>query len=211
MVDEVSFKEMERKTIRTYHEDGLVDIFIGGYFMYLYIIPYPNSVYTGFLSSLPIGLSNFLYLELKKRITDPRLGYVRLTKGRTRSFSFFLFIMLMATGFITLSGLFYHMGIPEEAPPGVLFLNRYNLIFQGAVISIIFISLGWFMHLKRLYFYSVIPLLTFMSGYIYLDQPDIVSIQNMGASCLFTGVVITALGLMKLRRFVAKYPKVPVN
>jgi hypothetical protein len=206
MVDEVGLKEMERRTIRAYHEDGLIDIFIGAYFLFFSLYFSLKFDYARFLLIIP-GFGRSLYLEAKKRITDPRLGYVRLTKSRTLSFAFYMFIVTMAVGFITLTGLFYHMGVPEEAPTGVLFLNRINLLFQGAKIATVLISLGWFMHLSRLYIYSAITLLVFTSGYIYLDQPYVLSMQNTATSCLFTGVIISILGLTRLRRFIHKYPE----
>ena len=203
--DDVNLEEIERRALRAYHEDGLIDVFIGGYFLLLSLYFSIKIDDARFLRITPLALGTWLYLEAKKRITDPRLGYVRLTKERTRRVAFYTIIIMIVTGFVMLSGLFYHMGIPDEAPPLVLFLNRYNLVFQGVVIAIIFLSLGRLMHLSRFYRYSVISLLVFSSGYIYLSQPFIYSTQNTAISCMFIGFIILVLGVIRLRRFIGKY------
>jgi hypothetical protein len=205
--DEIDLKEMERRALTAYHEDGLLDIFMGGYLLFIGLSAFIESEYRGFLVAALPSLGVLLYGEVKKRVTYPRLGYVRFTKEMRARVTRDTIIVIFVAGFVTLTGLFTNMGVPERAPWLVLFLNKYNLLFQGGVLALIFLMLGRIMNISRLYHYSVISLLVFSAGYFYLDSPYLVSSRNLGAPCLIIGVIVVGIGASRLQRFIGRYSK----
>ena len=207
MTDDVDLKEIERRALTAYHEDGLLDIFIGGYLLFLGLLAFTEFVYRPILASIIAPLGTTLYYEAKKLVTYPRLGFMKFTKERRARVARDSIIVLVVAGFVTLTGLFTGMGVPERAPWGVLLLNKYNLLFQGGVLALILLMMGRIMSISRLYHYSVISLLVFSAGYIYLDSPFIVSLQSLGAPCAIIGLIMVGIGASHLRRFIGMYPK----
>lgn len=204
--DEIDLKEMERRALTAYHEDGLLDIFWGGYLLFLGLVVFTPMEYR-LIVVMPTATGILLYDRAKKRVTYPRLGYVKFTKKMEARVLRDTLIVIFVAGFVTLAGLFTNMGVPERASWLVLFLNRYNLLFQGGVLALIFLMLGRIMSISRLYHYSVISLLVFSAGYFYLDSPYIVSLQNMGVPCAIIGLIMIGIGASRLQRFIGKYSK----
>jgi len=204
--DEIDLKEMERRALTAYHEDGLLDIFWGGYLLFLGLVVFTPMEYR-LIVVMPTALGILLYDRAKKRVTYPRLGYVKFTKEMEARVLRDTIIVIFVAWFVTLAGLFTNMGVPERASWLVLFLNRYNLLFQGGVLALIFLMLGRIMSIIRLYHYSVISLLVFSAGYFYLDSPYIVSLQNLGVPCAIIGLIMVGIGASRLQRFIGKYSK----
>jgi len=204
--DEIDLKEMERRALTAYHEDGLLDIFWGGYLLFLGLVVFTPMEYR-LIVVMPTALGILLYDRAKKRVTYPRLGYVKFTKEMEARVLRDTIIVIFVAWFVTLAGLFTNMGVPERASWLVLFLNRYNLLFQGGVLALIFLMLGRIMSISRLYHYSVISLLVFSAGYFYLDSPYIVSLQNLGVPCAIIGLIMVGIGASRLQRFIGKYSK----
>ena len=207
MSDEIDLDEIERRAVAAYHEDGLLDIFTGGYLLFFGLMDFIQLEHRNILVSFLPGLGVLLYLEVKKLVTYPRIGYMKFTHERRARVARNSIIVIVVTGFVTLTGLFTGMGAPESAPWGVLLLNKYNLLFQGGVLAFIFFMLGKIMGVNRLYRYSVLSLLVFPAGYLYLDSPYMVTLQNMGTQCAIIGVVMVGYGALHLRRFIVRYPK----
>ena len=207
LTDDVDLKEIERRALTAYHEDGLLDIFIGGYLLFFGFLTFTEFEYRPILISIMAPLGTMFYHEVKKLVTYPRLGFMKFTKERRARVARDTIIVLFVAGFVTLTGLFTGMGAPESAPWGVLLLNRYNLLFQGGVLALILLALGRVMSVNRLYWYSVISLLVFSAGYLYLGSPYVVSLRNLGAPCAIIGVIMVGIGALHYRRFIGKYPK----
>jgi hypothetical protein len=206
--NEIDLKEIERRALTAYYEDGLLDIFIGGYLLFFGLSTFTEFEHHIVVVSwfLPV-LSTLLYSEAKKRVTYPRLGYVRFTKEMRHRVWMNTSLVLFVAGLVTLTGLFTNMGVPESAPWGTLLLNKYNLLFLGGIFAVTFLMMGRIMSISRLYHYSVISLLVFFAGYFYLDSPFIVSEQSLGVPCAILGVIMVGIGASYLRRFIGMYPK----
>ena len=207
MSDEIDLKEIERRALSAYHEDGLLDIFIGGYLLFMGLSAFTEFEYRHVVSWIIPPLGIWLYNKAKKHTTFPRLGYVKLTKEMRSRTAINTMIVLFMAGLVTLTGLFTNMGAPERAPWGTLLLNKYNLLFQGGVLAVIFLVLGRITSINRLFYYSALSLLVFPAGYLYLDSPFVVSLQNLGAPCAIIGIIMVGMGTSYLRRFIERYPK----
>ncbi len=207
MSGDIDLEEIERRAIKAYNEDGLLDIFIGGYLIFSGLKAFIQLEHRNILLSILPGLGVLLYNEVKKLVTYPRIGYMKLTKERRARIARDSVIVTIVAAFVTFTGLFTGMGAPESAPRWVLLVNKYNLLFQGGILAFIFFMLGKIMGVERLYRYSVLSLLVFPAGYLYLDSPYVVTSQNMGTQCAFIGLVMVGYGALHLRRFISRYPK----
>ena len=203
----MDLQDIKHETMRFHYEDGLLDVFIGGYFLLIglfsiFIEPKYRSI-----ASIIVGLGPVFYNKAKEYITYPRQGYLKLTKKTIRRLMINRILIITFTGFITLHGLFYMMGDPTNAPPLILFLNKYNLLFQGCIIAIILFATGRIHHVNRLYRYSIISILVFSAGFIYLNPPIVVSPKITGIPLLINGIIITFMGAKQVLSFINKYPK----
>ncbi|MBN2334415.1 hypothetical protein JXL21_02570 [Candidatus Bathyarchaeota archaeon] len=207
MSENLDLEEIERKAYIAYHDDGLLDVFIGGYLVCAGIASFIETRFLFLFWCIVQPIGRLLYDEAKKRVTYPRLGYVRFTKKKIRDISFLTMFFIMAAGIVTLTGLFTYGGIPELMPPWVVLLNRYNLLFDGGVIASIFLFLSKIMNIRRLSTYSVITLIVFAAGYIYLSTPFIVSTENIGIPCILLGGVVTGFSAVRLHGFISRKPE----
>lgn len=207
MSSDIDLKEIRRKALTAYNEDGLLDIFIGGYLLFFSSMAFIQLEHRSILVSVLPGLGTLLYYEVKKLVTYPRIGYMKFTRERRAHIARNTIIVMLIAAFVTLTGLFTGMGVPENAPWGVLLLNKYNLFFQGGVLAFMFLTLSRIMGVSRLSRYSVLSLLVFPAGYLYLDSPYMVTLHNMGTQCAIIGVVMVGYGVLRLRRFIVRYPK----
>jgi len=193
--------------LTAYNEDGLLDIFGGGYLLFFGLMALIQLEHRNILVSFLPGLGVLFYNEVKKLVTYPRIGYMKFTKERRARIARDRIIVLSVAAFVTLTGLFTGMGTPESAPWGILLINKYNLLFQGGILAFIFFMYGKIRGVNRLYRYSVLSLLVFPAGYLYLDSPYMVTFQNIGTQCAIIGVVMVGYGALHLRRFIVRYPK----
>ena len=208
MSDEIDLEKIEQRAVAAYYEDGLLDIFEGGYLLFMGLRALNDFAYRHILIWIILpSLGILLYNEAKKLVTYPRVGYIKFTKERRARIARDSIIVMFVAAFVTLTGLFTGMGTPESAPWGVLLLNKYNLLFQGGVLASIFLLLSRVMGVTRLRLYSIISLIVYLAGYIYLDSPFIVSSQTLGTPLAIIGVAMVGIGVLHLHRFIGRYPK----
>lgn len=206
MGKKIDLQDIKHETMRFHYEDGLLDVFIGGFLllnglMFMFIEKYSLLVF------IILNLGPMFYNKAKEYITYPRQGYLKLTKKTIQRLMINQIIILTFTGFITLHGLFYMMGDPTNAPPGILFLNKYNLLFTGCIVAIILFATGRIHHVNRLYRYSIISLLVFSACFLYLNPPIVVSSKITGFPLLINGIIIIFMGAKQTLSFINKYPK----
>jgi len=203
----MDLQDIKHETMRFHYEDGLLDVFIGGLFILEGIdFMFIDRKYRP-LVNIILCLGPVFYNKAKEYITYPRQGYLKLTKKTIRRLMINRILIITFTGFITLHGLFYMMGDPTNAPPLILFLNKYNLLFQGCIIAIILFATGRIHHVNRLYRYSIISILVFSACFIYLNPPIVVSPKITGIPLLINGIIITFMGAKQVLSFINKYPK----
>jgi len=203
----MDLQDIKHETMRFHYEDGLLDVFIGGLFILEGIdFMFIESKYR-LLVSIIVGLGPVFYIKAKEYITYPRQGYLKLTKKTRQRLMINQFLIITFIGFITLYGLFYMMGDPTNAPPLILFLNKYNLLFTGCIVAIILFATGRIHHVNRLYRYSIISILVFSACFLYLNPPVVVSRKITGFPLLINGIIITFMGAKQVLSFINKYPK----
>ena len=195
MAERVDLRTLERKAYLTYHQDGIVDIFIG-----LAIITFGVLFLPLFIeSSWPAFSVIFIlwiisYASVKRAITVPRIGYVEFKMRRQRRVMALalllvvinvILLLLTALGFLT----------PELRT----FLNTYGVTLIAFIVGGLFIVCGYILEIQRFMGYGVVAIVVFL-----IDQffP-----MHLAIPIIVLGVVITVYGFVLLYQFLRKYPR----
>jgi len=203
VIEEPNLREIERKAYMSYHQDGLLDIFVG-----VYILGFGLGIFTdiiwvdriwepGFGSIMPaILIATILpiWIEAKRKITVPRIGFVKFGPQGTRKL-IAIYIGLFVAGL----GAFFAFTVSQGGPSPWL-----NMIFQNGLIIIgigslaVCVLFGYSMGLKRLYGYGLLALILLVIGHFMgIFFPYLL---------LTLGIAVIATGVALLISFVRKYP-----
>jgi hypothetical protein len=202
MTKKNSLREIEKKTYMSYHQDGLLDIFIG-----IYVLLFG----TGILLLTMTDFSTWfiipaifpaimipIWLSAKKRITMPRIGYVKFgVRGVNKMMAIFIGLMVFGLGAFMVFGLGASMGEGWALTLRDFFISNSMLIIGigAAVVSSLF---AYTMGLKRLYGYGLLIFVLFFTGYFITIPFEYLLVT--------IGFVIVISGFVLLMRFIRKYP-----
>ena len=191
MTSDIDLKQLEKKTWRSFHQDGLVDIAIG---MILVISMICQLFDTArfYLYALFIVPAVF-HIIAQRIITRPRLGMVKFSRQRNRKRHWLFIIITTSTVFLLILTM---KGILQKLP--------MTPVFIGAFILILCSILAFFLNLYRLYFYGVLITLSFAASEMIIIRTGIIA---RGAfAWLVSGIIIMASGIWLLVKFLRKYP-----
>ena len=176
-------KKLKKQYIRTFHNDGLLDFFIGWALVSAGIFLGTGLIIFSFLGWMPIPL----ILPLKKRFVIPRYGYVKFSRPTTIPLP-----ILLGVGIVIVAGslLFTFLsGSSGVYSPLALAVLGLGLLFS--------IGIG----INRIALYGIsIPLLFIIGLGSDLLTPEIV---------ILIGVVLMLLGIYLFLNFIKKYPLEP--
>ena len=190
------FKKLQQKTYQSFHQDGLIDLIIGlGLIGFGLNMAVDNAVFL-FLGWLPI----IFYVPFKNRITVPRIGYVKFSASNTKMFigiavALFLFVFLLGT-------LVYLIGGSNNLSPlqtdWLTWFRQYHMLVIGSIFALCCAGAALLTGIRRLYAYAVLTIGIFAAAFwLGVDPPIYV---------LTTGLLIEAVGIWLLVRFLRNYP-----
>ena len=191
MSQEQDFIKLQHKTYQDYHQDGLIDIIIGlGFIGFGLNMAFDNYAFL-FMGWLPI----IFYVPFKNRLTVPRIGYVKFHASNKIVYGLVISILL-----IIMAGLFiFFIGGPNIISEEMQdWLRKYYMLILGIVAALCFLGAGLLTKITRLYAYALLLLVTFAAG-TWLDVHPAVYV-------IFTGLLIEAVGIWLMIRFLRKYP-----
>jgi hypothetical protein len=195
MENNIDLKEIERRAFLSYHEDGILDIYLGigimmasSVFFYEYFIGL-----TGVVALLPI-----LYAASKKQITIPRLGYVKFsnsTQGKARRS---ITLALLLGTLSAVAGFFAFYSVISSGYNWIEpFIENWKIVI-ASILLVVFYLFGYVSELERMYYYAVVSFLVFISGLI-------ITVSGYWFP-LILGGIICVNGLIHLYRFTQDYP-----
>ena len=141
-----SLKQISRKTNAQYFEDGIWDIMIGVIFLLVGVAVWYDM---NALSLAPLLLLISPPL-IKKKVTLPRTGYIRIKKQRKTlvSFTFFALVVLLEGGIL-------YLGMLNPSSNSLVqFFTQNLLLLSGIMIALTMIFIAWYMDFQRLYTYA---------------------------------------------------------
>jgi len=201
MNQEPNLKEIERRAYMSYHEDGLLDIFVGVYVLGFGLGVFMDVVWEfGFGTIMPailIATVLPIWIAAKRKITMPRIGFVKFGPrgGTSKLMAIFIGLAVAGLGVFSLFTLAtFQSGLRQWL----------DLIFQNGMLIVGFGSLavcilfGYSMGLKRLYAYGLLALISLVIGHF------------MGIFFAYVlvalGTAVTVAGFALLIGFIRKYP-----
>jgi len=198
MSQNVNLKQIERKAWTSYFHDGLTDLY-GGFIL----LGLGLSMLTDQVWWLALMLVGTAALWARKRITYPRMGYVRFspqreaTKKRSRLIAGIAIAGTLLLGFI-LFALVWTDGLPQWLDA---WLKDYFLLAFAVMVAAI-IALGAYLAgVARFYAYAVLVFAAFAVSQ-WLNTPA-------GLPVTIAAGLIVLCGLVVLIRFLRKYPPPP--
>lgn len=173
----------------TYFQDGLWDTLIG-----IFLLAWGIGILTD-----TAGLTGVWFIPaywiiwgLKKRLTLPRIGYVKVARERKT------LAWLAIAGVVTLLvGIIAYLLVVSGNTP--VFLKGYFMFLFGAINAAVTSAIAYWWQVNRWYAYTVLILLG-VSAYQWLDF-------SLPFSFIIPGSVIILSGLFILIRFLRKNPK----
>jgi len=186
----------------SYHQDGLIDVFVGVYILLFGSGILLNSVTdfsTGFvIPAIFPAIMIPIWISAKKRVTMPRIGYVKFgVRGANKMMAIFLGLAVAGLGVLMMFGLGASMG---EGWALTLrdFLISNNMIIIGIAAATISSLFAYTMGLKRLYAYGLLSLVLFFTGH-FITIPFEYILFTIGLAIIINGFVL-------LIQFIRKYP-----
>ena len=195
MAERVDLRTLERKAYLTYHQDGIVDIFIGlaiVAFGALFLPWFIENSWSAF--SVIFILWIISYASVKRAITVPRIGYVEF-KARRHSRVIALALLLVVINVI----LFLITALGLLTPELRTFLNTYGVTLIAFIVGGLFILCGYLVEIQRFMGYGVVAIIVFLTTQ-FLPM-------HLSFPITALGLVITVYGFVLLFRFIRKYPK----
>ena len=185
----------------SYHQDGLIDIFVGIYVL-LFGLGILLLTVTDFSTWFVVpaifpAIMIPIWISAKKRITMPRIGYVRIGgRGANRLMAFFIGLMVAGLGVFMV----FTFASRTQAWASILrdLLISNGMIIIGIVAATISSLFAYTMGLNRLYAYGLLTLVLFFTGHFITVQFEYILIT------IGLGIIIN--GLVLLSRFIRKYP-----
>ena len=189
----VNLGQIRQKVYTSYHEDGIIDVFIALFIMGFAVWMLLDMIWLagGFVI---FGVS--IYAAAKRAFTVPRVGFVKLRPQRT------MFALGVVLGLMMLSsilGLVAFMQVEGGGTPVWLSLAiEYYMPLIGVSVGALFCLAGYTFRTRRMYGYALLTLVMFAIGhFIYYPLHYYV---------ITLGIVILIFGLFMLISFVSKYP-----
>ena len=195
-------RDIEKKTYMSYHQDGLLDIFIGIYVL-LFGIGISLMTITDFnmwfiIPAIFPAIMIPIWISAKKRITMPRIGYVNFgIRGVNKMMAIFIGLMVAGLGVFMVFGLGTSMGEGWALTLRDFFISNSMLIISIGALAVSSLF-AYTMGLKRLYGYGLLIFILFFTGH-FITIP-------FEYFLLTIGFVIIISGFTLLVQFIRKYP-----
>ena len=205
MDEKINLKEIERKAYLSYHQDGLLDVFIGMFILAFgfYILSESKFPIMAVLPALLVPV----WASVKKKITYPRIGYVKFGKStktrRTKS-------MLLLSGVLTLLlgfGVFLTITLRRgPLPLWLIVMGAYGMIIAGGIVAAILSVVAYINGINRLYVYAAMFFAMYSTGHFLVIIPGFDAFQKIAVVNIPLGVIILGYGLYLLSRFLHEHP-----
>jgi len=186
---DADLKKIQRKVYISYFQDGLWDILLGvflvgwGLMIIFDFVAVMGGVWVAFY---------FIVLGLKKWLTYPRAGYIKITEARRQQMRMVILGVVLFLLGLSVFALFSVATRPA-------WLSEYFMLLFGTMMAVVIAMLGYWWKVTRWYAYAVLLFLA-AASHQWLDVP-------LNLTFTVPGGVIVLCGLVLLVRFLRRYPK----
>ena len=196
-------RDINRRLLLTLHQDGLLDVLAGLIVATFGMIPIldETGLNTGLRQVIILsiyGVSVVLILWLKRRITLPRSGFVKLSRKTTSKMSISMLIVNVVL-FLLFAGVYiFEVSIWE-------YFGSYQLSVPLGLIFLVMLTVsGALLKAPRFHLYGLVVLISFV-GFEHLYLEGIVRHHGIPCAAFISGGIIIIIGLIHLYRFMNQY------
>lgn len=190
MVTKIDLKKIERKAFTSFHQDGLIEIFIGFVF-----ILYGSVLLAGKAGFIGLcWMPALLIVPFKKVITVPRMGYVTFRTSRKIKMTKLALVIFIVGAFTLLLILLNYKGQGLNH-----WINNNLILLIGLFVAVPPLVGAYSLGIKRFYFYSVL-----LAGVFFIEH---FFVGSFPYNALIFGLFLFISGAFVLFLFLKKYPK----
>ena len=194
-MNKINLKELERRAYLSYHQDGILDMFIGFNILLFGMWMLADMAY---LAGAFVAIFTPIYAQVKKQITVPRLGYIKFAPSRMAKSKRTVLLLVIAGALAFIPGVLLFITTQRGILAPIQLLIEYGMIVIGVAGMVLLAAVAYVSEIRRLYAYSALFFAMFAGGY-FLTIPFVYYIMTLGA-------VIMLAGLYLLIRFLRTYP-----
>ena len=202
MTEKISLREIEQKVFKTAVNDGLMDIFLGCFFLIFVIAPFLSARLGDFWSSfvfLPFwGLVFLILWVVRRKVVSPRIGQVAYGKARKTKLMRFSLVMLVINIIVFVVGLV--VALSTDLVPGQIYSY-----FIGLMLISAFSIAAFFLNLNRLFFYGLLVGFAPLIGE-WLWSRGLVTHHGFPVTFGAVSGVMIVVGLILLTRLIRNNP-----
>ncbi len=195
MSDKINLRNLERQAYLSYHQDGVLDIFIG-----LSILLFGAWILAdmAYLAGAFAAVFTPIYAQVKKQVTVPRLGFVKFGPTRTAKTQKTVLVLVLVGVMAFLPGVLLFATTEMGILAPIRLLIDYGMIVIGVAGAAVLSVVAYLSELRRLYVYAALVLTLFVSGH-FLTAPLPYYLMTLGTIILLSGLYL-------LITFQRKYP-----
>lgn len=195
MSDKINLRNLERQAYLSYHQDGVLDIFIG-----LSILLFGAWILAdmAYLAGAFAAVFTPIYAQVKKQVTVPRLGFVKFGPTRTAKTQKTVLVLVLVGVMAFLPGVLLFATTEMGILAPIRLLIDYGMIVIGIAGAAVLSVVAYLSELRRLYVYAALVLTLFVSGH-FLTAPLPYYLMTLGTIILLSGLYL-------LITFQRKYP-----
>jgi len=193
-----SKNRVERRVVRTYWDDGLIDILSGLGVLFIGISWQFDLVPLGAIA--PAIIIPF-WKPLRARITEPRLGYVEFSDvqvGRQRSFLVWSIVLGCLTFTLGVSVYFLVTTTDLVVPK-----QNWIVALPACLIACMAVLASFLIVVRRFIGYAAVLCISGVLVVLFDKRP--------GLALIAGGIVVTIIGLLRLLSFLRSHPKQPLE
>lgn len=211
MPQRLDLKDIERKVYTSFHQDGLIDLFLG-FIMLVSVLSstldasgVSDSARIAIYLPLMVVIGPVLYMLGKKYISFPRMGYVKPGSKQKRKRRIVIFAIIN-TILMTLVILTIILGNKAGKVGSAFGINAE--FWSSAVVTLIilgiFCIIAFVLRVPRFYLLGIIVAI---SEPLYMLLKHFANTKYIGLFAYGTpGLLLLILGSIMLKRFLNKYP-----
>lgn len=194
MKQDNAFKKLEKKAYLNYHEDGLVDVIMGTCCLGFALFLATGNIVFNMFSWMPV----LFFKPLKNKITFPRIGYVNFQTRQGRPARVMLLGVVTVLLGVFVLGTFFFLNTGRVDPAFRQWVGEHFMLLFGLLFAAILAAAAAVSGIRRLYIYAAIGAVFFVTSFL-LQLLEFFAL-------LALGTVIFTSGIVRVVRFIRKYP-----